>query len=152
MIDKALYNYVLDKDIAIVNGSCIVSDDHDIIVRINKGSAKERTDILALSLPLTKEEILDNFSPRFVLWSIAKYDILSQYLRQVCLYIPQDNFKRIQNALNKKPSVGCSVVSYLYPYCKSMTLYGFDYLKDPKFKNENIFLRLMLRKKGTLVL
>jgi hypothetical protein len=173
MIDKALFNYIKDKDIAVLgNAKSILNkkhaiDDHEIVVRINKGFPQEytgeRTDILALSLPLTKGEILDNYSPRFIVWCTPKYDKMTQYLREVCLYFPQGNWKLLYNALGARPSTGCMIVAYLYPYCKSMTLYGFDFWKTPNYytdvihtgqhnpKAEQLFLNYMIKDKGQII-
>jgi hypothetical protein len=177
MIHEALKKLVEGKEIAIVgNAKSLFKkprpiDDHEVVIRINRGSPKgkediigSRTDILALSLPLEKDEIITDFNPRMIVWCTPRYTLMNKYLQEVALVYPQQYWRMLRDTLGARPSTGCMIASYLAPYAKHVTLYGFDFWKSENWytqvrhlgehdpDQERLFMNFLLRKgKGTIV-
>jgi len=153
MKDKELKQFILNKDIAIVGNAKSVFnkkrpiDEHEIVIRINKGSPKEkeeiigtRTDILALSLCLDQNKIESEFSPKIIVWCTPKYTLMNEYLQQVARIYPLQDWFKLYDILNARPSTGCMIIDYIAPYAKKLTLYGFDFWNSNTWYTNNIHL------------
>lgn len=148
MIDQALYNFILDRRIVLVNTDITeLPFNDDIVVRFNNKfpilQTKETTDILVLNEPLSKEEIQDNYAPRFILWCPPKYDILTKYLREVCYYLPQETYLQVSRAVKGVPSIELLTLTYLYAYTKQIDLKYFE--SNSLNINENMFIRFLTK-------
>lgn len=150
-MNESFKNFIRNKNIAIIgNAESVFNktrpiDSHDIVVRINKGSPKgkeaiigERTDILALSLPLEEEEITQGFNPKYIVWCTPKHESMTEYLKENALIFPKSYWEILYGELNARPSTGCMIMFYLFPYCESISLYGFDFWKTNNWYTQNI--------------
>lgn len=148
-----LKNSAKDKSIAIVGNSEKIFDtnygqeidNHDIIIRFNKGfpikpeSQGTRTDILFLACTL-KDEELYKFK---TIYTVRR----SNFCGTKCMFElnPQDNYQ-LQQVSNdecdkrklkySQPSTGFIAINFaLSTECKSIDLYGFDGFKNATYYN-----------------
>jgi hypothetical protein len=148
MIDQALYNFISDRKIVLVNTDITFLPFNDnIVVRFNNQfpvlQTKETTDILVLNEPLSKEEIQDNYAPRFILWCPPKYDTLTKYLREVSYYLPQETYLQLCKAVKGVPSIELLTLTYLYTYTQQIDLTYFKLTSSNI--NENLFLKFITK-------
>ena len=150
---KELKELLKDKTVAIV-GNCEKIfktkygkdiDNHDIIIRFNKGypirteSQGTRTDLLFLACTLTPEELY-KFKTKYTIRR-------SSFCGTKCMFEvnPQDNYQ-LQQVSNEEcnrrklkfsqPSTGFIAINFaLSTKCKSIDLYGFDGLQTPTYYN-----------------
>lgn len=176
MTDTLFKQFIYNKDIAIVgNAESIFKknrpiDNHEIVIRINKGSPKgheraigNRTDILALSLPMEEKEVLENFNPKFIVWCTPKYTLMNEYLQKVARIYPLQDWMKLFGKLDGRPSTGCMIASYIAPYAKHITLYGFDFWQTKNWYTQNIhlaqhnpitekaFMERLIKEKGKII-
>lgn len=134
---------ISDKDIALVGNAASLFneprpiDNHELVVRINKGHevtktssmAGIRTDILMIS-NCCEEEIL-NTSHKTV-WMTPKYrENLSHSQVNNIYFYPVAWWNDLFNILQSRPSTGCMAVDLILRFINngSLTLYGFDFWK-----------------------
>lgn len=140
---KKIGAYIKDSRVAIVgNGKTIFDkkwgkeiDDHDFIIRFNKGFYANtdcqgtRTDMLILACNLAKDE-LDSFKARFVVNRSKHYYNLTPYT------INTQDRMALKEMLGSQPSTGFMAIDICrYFGAKSIDLYGFSGNKAPTFYN-----------------
>ena len=143
-----------EKNIAIVgnsetifnkqNGSDI--DNHDIIIRFNRGFIKDKecqgskTDLLFLAASLTNEEI-KQFSPKYTIkrsrYCTSKCDFeLRVSDRAQFAQVPNKETAR-QKLAKSQASTGFLAIQFvLSTNYKNLDIYGFDFLKSRTFYNK----------------
>lgn len=148
-----LKEFIKDKSVAIVgNSQSIFSkkqgqniDNHDIIIRFNKGypikteSQGTKTDILFLACTLTPEEIY-KFKPTY---TIKRSSFCGTKCTFDLNYQDSNQLQQVSNdECNKRklkcsqPSTGFIAINFvLSTEYKSMDLYGFDGLQSPTYYN-----------------
>lgn len=145
-----------DKNVAIIgNAESVLSrkkeidNKHDVIVRMNRGFPKgkeeyigSRTDILATSLPLSEQDIKENYNPKFIVWCTPKKELMTTYLRMNSIYYPIVNWNVLYSTLCARPSTGCMIFDFIYNYrnFKSLHLYGFDFWATNNWYTNRIHL------------
>jgi len=150
-----LISYLENKNIALVgNAKSIFSEtrnieQHEIIIRMNKGNPKgkesfigKRTDILALSLNLKKEEI-EAFNSKFIFYCSPKNrEFLSDHLKESAYYYPNLNWSVLHKTLEARPSTGCMMFDFLFNYVDfaELHLYGFDFMRTPNWYTDKIHM------------
>ena len=157
---STLKEYIKNKSVAIVGNSQdifntkygIDIDNHDIVIRFNKGypirkeSQGSKTDILFLACTLNEQE-LKMFN--------SKYTIKrSKYCGNNCSFTLKDDdkYQFIQDRNNESkrigekishPSTGFVAIQFcLSSECKCIDLYGFDGLKNPTYYNKSNYKTL----------
>lgn len=149
-VDKVKYKelnkigaYIKDARVAIVGNAKTIFDkkwgkeidDHDFIIRFNKGFYANtdcqgtRTDMLILACNLAKDE-LDSFHARFVVNRSKHYYNLTPYT------INTPDRMALKAMLGSQPSTGFMAIDICrYFGAKSIDLYGFAGNKAPTFYN-----------------
>ena len=134
-------NYIKGKRVAIVgnakslfdenNGKKI--DDHDVIIRFNKGFITEpkrqgsRTNIIILACELSKADI-DNYNADFTI------NRSNGYLNAVKYVISNNDRRLLKEKIGSQPSSGFMAIDLcLTAQAKSIDLFGFDFEKTPTF-------------------
>lgn len=112
-------------------------DDHEFIVRFNKGFITRpecqgtRTNFLILACPLSKNEI-GSYGAEYA----ANRSASSSYGNKVPFTIGNIERQNMKNYLGAQPSSGFMAVDIcLYFGAKSIDLYGFDFESTPTFYN-----------------
>ena len=149
-----LKEYIKNKRIAIVGNSQDIFnkkqgeeiDNHDIIIRFNKGysirkeSQGTKTNILFLACTLNNEE-LKMFNSKYTIrrsrycGNICNFD-LNDGDKYQFIQDRNDESKRIGEKVSQ-PSTGFIAIQFcLSSKCKSIDLYGFDFFKNPTYYNK----------------
>lgn len=145
---------VYQKKIALIgNASSIFDykygskiDACDIAIRMNAGFINEpesqgnKTDILALSLALKLEDIINSFDPRLVIWATSKRRLMPRDYKNekfILILHPLLVWLKLRLKLNARPSTGAILANYLTKHCNpaKIELYGFDFFKTKTFYN-----------------
>jgi len=109
-----LKHYFLDKKVCLIgNANSVLNVEkdysrYDIICRMNYGTPVgnekylgSRTDVLFTSAPLSKEYIIENFSPYYIIWMTPKIEIATRWVKENIYgrYSIEDWYK-LYNTLN----------------------------------------------------
>jgi hypothetical protein len=118
-------------------------DGHDFIIRMNAGSPimpdsqGGRTDVLALSMPLSSRDIMSMFGSPQVVWMTPKRKKITPELREIIsLYYPELCWSKLHTTLREaRPSTGAMVINLLTEYLSpsKLSLFGFDFKKTKTF-------------------
>ena len=150
---QVLKDFIKDKSIAIVGNSESIFkskngneiDNHDIIIRFNKGYPTNKlcqgskTDILFLACTLSSKDI-SIFNPKYTVrrsvYSNSRCDFnLKNDDRKI--YAQEANaISKKSGLINSQASTGFLAIQFcLSSNCKSIDLYGFDFFKSATYYN-----------------
>jgi len=141
-----LKHYFLDKKVCLIgNANSVLNVEkdysrYDIICRMNYGTPVgnekylgSRTDVLFTSAPLSKEYIIENFSPYYIIWMTPKIEIATRWVKENIYgrYSIEDWYK-LYNTLNARPTTGCMTIDFLVKYISfaSLNVFGMDFYKS----------------------
>lgn len=140
---QELFDFLKGRNIALFGNAQSVLDKpkeidtkYEIICRMNFGLPKnnekyigKRTDILFLSVPLTKAR-LEQINPKFVIWCTPKKYQITKWLKNNALMYSNLDWTKLFNILKHRPSTGIMALDILlHTEFKTITLYGFDHWK-----------------------
>lgn len=152
---QELMAYLENKNIALVGNAKSIFDKtrdidkHEVIIRLNKGTPNgkeafigKRTDVLAVSMDLTKIEIKGLFGdPKFLMYMTPhNRENLSWHLSNNASFYPKLNWRVLKRTLEARPSTGCMMFDFLWNYIEfsELHIYGFDFMKSPNWYTEKI--------------
>jgi len=141
-----MIEYLDGKNIAIVgNAKSIFTknhniDSHEVIIRINRGFPirgldsfnGSRTDIIAISMNLSDEEI-KQYNPEYILYCSPKNrEQLNPYIKENAVFYDRIDWEVLSRSLEARPSTGCMVFDFITNYVdfKELHLYGYDFMRS----------------------
>ncbi len=149
---EGLKNSVDGKKVAIVgNASSLFGrtlgqeiDDHDIVIRLNRGMVKlpsdqgTRTDIIGTARPLDCHQILDIYKARRLMWLFYRWWRIPTWTPEIwniTEIIPLQLWYDAYKKLRVRPTSGFVMLNLLLHHSKPahLTLYGFDFYDTPNF-------------------
>lgn len=146
---EAFVNFVKGRKIAlfgnaqsVLNKPKKIDTKYDIICRMNYGLPKnnekyigKRTDILFLSIPLTKAR-LKQINPKFIIWCTPKQYQITDWIKTNALMYSNVDWAKLLDILKHRPSTGIMALDILlHTKFKTITLYGFDHWKTGTWYN-----------------
>ena len=120
---------------------------YDIVCRINRGTPKgkedfigSRTDILFLATQISRGNIKQSFSPKFMVWTTICKRLANPWIMLNAIQSPSKDWTELYNKLSINPTTGFVALNFLLKYTdfKSLDIYGFDFFTTKTWYNTKV--------------